>query len=70
MSEWKPIETAPITSEPVDIYSPSKGRAANMYRVDLGKGNVFYDPVDCGICCIRDATHWMPIPNPPVKSDD
>ena len=66
-ASWLPIETAPKTEEIVDIWSPSHGRMANYYRNDYnGDGkNVFYDPVESGICTIRDATHWMPLPNPP-----
>ena len=55
---WQPIAMAPKDSTPVDLWADGE-RHANMYRVDLGKGNVFYDPVDCGTCCVRNASHWM-----------
>ena len=65
--KWKPIETAPKNGKPVDIWRSNFGgeRLTNMRRVDLGNGNVFYAPVYCGPSCVRDATHWMPIPAKP-----
>ena len=67
MSEWMPIETAPKDGTPIDIWIPSIGgqRLTNMRRVELSKNNVFYDPVESGLCAVRDATHWMPLPPPP-----
>lgn len=65
---WQPICEAPLDETPVDIWRPSWGgeRCVNMKRVDLGGGNVFYDPVDAGPCCVRDATHFMHIPSSPA----
>ena len=72
MVGWQPIETAPKNETPVDIWRPGFGgdlwggeRCTNMRRTDLGKGNVFYSPVKSGPCCVRDATHWMPLPDAP-----
>jgi hypothetical protein len=64
---WLPIATAPKDRTPIDIFRPGCGgeRCVNMMRTDLGKGNVFYEPVQGGPCCVRDATHWMPIPKAP-----
>jgi hypothetical protein len=68
---WRPIETAPKDETPVDLWSPEWGgeRHTNMRRVGLSKGNVFYDPVESGICCVRGATHWMPLPPAPQGDD-
>lgn len=63
--EWQPIETAPKRGTAIDIWSPTYGRLANYRRISFGRGNVFYDPVDAGVCCVRDATHWMKIPKAP-----
>jgi hypothetical protein len=62
---WQPIETAPTDTTIVDIWRGEwKERACNMYRQDLGGGNVFYVPVYSGPSCVRDATHWRPITEP------
>ena len=61
--EWLDIETAPKDGTAVDIFRGDwKERCTNMQRVYLGNENVFYEPVESGPCCVRDATHWMPIP--------
>jgi Protein of unknown function (DUF551) len=67
--KWQPIETAPKDSTPIDIWSPSWGgeRWVNMQREDLGNGNIFYSSVSNGYGVIRDATHWMPIPEAPKE---
>lgn len=64
---WMPIETAPKDETPVDLWVPNRrdGRLVNMRRVQLGKHNVFYQAIEVGPSCVRDATHWMPIPNGP-----
>ena len=69
MTTWQPISTAPKDGTPVDLWHPLWGgqRIPNMKREDLGNGNVFYSPVAGGPCCVRDATHWMPIPGAPEE---
>ena len=64
---WMPIETAPKDRTPIDIWRSSNGgeRCAEMRRVDIGGGNVFYEPVHSGYSCVRDATYWMPLPAAP-----
>ena len=67
---WMPIATAPKDSTPIDIWRPGFGndggeRCTNMRRVDLGRGNTYYEPVESGPTCVRNATHWMPIPEAP-----
>jgi hypothetical protein len=66
---WRPIETAPKDGTPVDLWRPDghEGgeRLANYKRVERTPTNVFYDPVYAGIVCVRDATHWKPIPTAP-----
>lgn len=67
MSEWMPIDTAPKDGTPIDIWIPRFGgmRLTNMRFVRLSRNNCFFDPVESGPCCVRDATHWMPLPEPP-----
>ncbi len=65
MNTWKPIATAPKDKTPVDLWSTYYGRLPNYVRVERSATNVFYDPNYAGVCCVRDATHWMPIPEGP-----
>lgn len=65
MSEWLPISTAPKDTRIVDIWCPRYGRLTNYWREDLGDGNVFYEPSKSGVTVVRDASHWMAIPEPP-----
>lgn len=73
-NSWQPIETAPKDDTRVDLWRPwirSDGRVyggercTNMRRVELAPDNIFYSPDYSGPSCVRDATHWMPIPEPP-----
>lgn len=65
-SPWRPIETVPKDGTPVDLWSESNGRLANYGYVLWSKDNEFFQPIDSGVCCVRDATHWMPIPGKPA----
>ena len=65
-SFWRPIETAPKDQTPVDLWVPDREeRLANYIRVERSPTNVFYDPIYAGTCCVRNASHWMPIPSAP-----
>ena len=66
-SGWRPIETAPKDGTVIDIWRSGCGgyRTVNMLRADLGNENVFYEPETSGPSCVRDATHWMPLPEGP-----
>lgn len=68
-TQWQPIETAPRDSEPIDIWSKQHGRLCNYQRIKIDAENCFYDPVEDGVTCVRDATHWKPIPPAPKKSN-
>ena len=63
---WMPIETAPKDGTSVDLWRDE--RLPNMRRVELNPFNVFYEPVLSGYTCVRDATHWMPLPVPPIAA--
>ena len=66
---WQPIETAPKDSTPVDIWRSEWGeRAVNMRRVELAPNNVFYESIGSGPGVVRDASHWMPLPEPPTDA--
>jgi hypothetical protein len=60
---WQPIANAPKDNTPVDLWSPSHERLTNYRRVERTKTNVFYDPICSGVVCVRDATHFMFIPD-------
>ena len=65
MSKWEKIETAPKDKTVVDIWHPELGRLVNMRRVYISRSNVFYEQTEGGYSCVRYATHWMPLPEPP-----
>ena len=64
-NQWLLIKTAPKDDTPIDIWSPTQGRLTNYMREQHSPTNIFYSPVVDGICCVRDVTHWMPIPASP-----
>jgi len=57
---WMPIETAPKDKTSVLLYSPY-GIASGYYTDNCWLGDLgnYYD-------VYIDATHWMPLPKPPV----
>lgn len=56
MSEWQPIETAPV-NQTVIVYG--NGRIRFMRKDDLGQWrNMMHAPR-------QTPTHWMPLPEPP-----
>lgn len=72
MSDWRPIESAPINVN-VLIYCPM---AADDYRVMICTLLKFYgDPARPEWCLVSDTapaidvtpTHWQPLPDPPVQ---
>lgn len=66
---WLPITTAPQNDTPVDLWRDGE-RLTNMRRVMRSPDNIYYEPVVSGYCCVRDATHWMPIPLPPTDETE
>lgn len=68
-TQWLPIETAPKDGTVVDIWSKMYGRLTAYVRTDLGDGNVFYEQTEGGYTCVRDVTHWMPLPQGPNVVD-
>jgi hypothetical protein len=52
----------------VDIWSEEHGRLTNYRLVIAARGHRFYDPLEDGVCVVRDATHWMPVPGRPVPT--
>ena len=63
MSEWQPIETAPIVGT---ILIASWSEEQSRYIVDAG----FWEDFDGGAWwpyTIINPTHWMPMPAPPAR---
>lgn len=69
--KWQPIETAPKDGTPIDVWRGVwKCRACNVRYVELSKDNTFFESVESGPMCIRDATYWMPSPPAPTGEND
>ena len=64
---WLPISTAPKDGTVIDIWSPDYGRLPYYRYEERSLKNAFYSPAISGTCCIRNATHWMPLPEPPSE---
>lgn len=74
MTEWKTIDKMPKSikksGKPVDVWSESHGRCTNVKWEQLSRTNGFFSPVQSGYSCIRDATHYMDIPDAPTNSKE
>lgn len=71
MAEWQSMDSRIwCDGDVVDLWHPELGRLPGYryYKDYCSKGNNFFDPISSGYTCIRDATHWMPIPAPPDDS--
>lgn len=69
MGKWRLIKSAPKDDTPVDLWCGCYNeRLPNYRRVKLSTKNVFYSPVICGKSVVRTATHWMPLPEPPISN--
>lgn len=68
MSEWISVkDRMPKNKQIVDIWRDGE-RLCNyeIFKDYKGqKGNTFFEPIEFGVCCVRNATHWMPLPEPP-----
>ena len=67
--EWISVDDKkPRAGKTVDIWADNK-RMANYCYVKNGsgnRGNNFFQPIHCGISCVRNATHWRFPPDPPT----
>lgn len=61
---WRTMESAPRDGTPVDLWRDGE-RLTNYRRVKLAPDNVFYEPVESGYSCVRDAEYWRTLPEPP-----
>jgi hypothetical protein len=65
MSEWQPIETCPKRGE-YDIWLTNGVREANVHFAKFAKLTGWADRRGAAVALVGDASHWMPLPNPPV----
>lgn len=70
MSAWQAIEFAPKDGTEVDLWRPGWGAERLCgYRwiwTNLSPPNGYFDPIRGGPCAVRDATHFMLAPGPPL----
>lgn len=67
MSEWQPIESAPDDQIALFWVEPIAMAADSMF-LNM-KPQIFWGRNRCWSSLLR-ATHWMPLPAPPVKEDE
>jgi hypothetical protein len=63
MSEWKPIETAPKTDEPILVVYDN----GDIEIIDDSNQTDWqpYDGINQNMMGVSKPTHWMPLPEPP-----
>jgi len=64
MSKGQPIETAPRVGTVVDLWYRGE-RIADYRWIQLSENNGFFECVESGNTCVRHATPWMSLPEPP-----
>lgn len=66
MSHWQPIETAP-RNVAVLLFCPDRGCESNPARIELDYASSGWANEVCNNVSFHSwATHWMPLPEPPV----
>ena len=63
MTEWQPIETAPMDGTDVLVWC-----GGPMFIACMEVGRWFFDRTDHSVKPLP--THWMPLPLPPKKGDE
>lgn len=61
MNDWISMHAPPPIGLKVDIWRPQDGRMADYVMVVAG----VFEPVECGVSPVCDATHWRAIPDGP-----
>lgn len=66
MMEWQPIETAPNDGTRFLVYRPNRVIIEACVPDGYGCGDWYFEGVMwSGVANAMDATHWMPLPEPP-----
>lgn len=64
---WQPIETAPKDGTIIDLWR--NGERLTGYRwKEQARNTGFFEGIPYGLSCVRDASHWMPLPVPPQET--
>lgn len=81
MSEWQPIETAPMDGTPIIVFSTyrmSKPPVVVVWKENPTSGDVQFDPYWADAATNEGTalyfndvyfTHWMPLPPPPASEE-
>jgi hypothetical protein len=69
MTKWRPIETAPMDKEILLWHTGSKWQKQGPVIGHIMRMGIATVPVfGCTVFHPGDATHWMPLPEPPKCS--
>lgn len=63
--DWQPISTAPKDQTIIDVWTKIWGRIIDVRYVKTASDDEFFEALEDGPSCIKDATHWMKRPEEP-----
>lgn len=68
--EWQSIETAPKDGTPVDLWIPASAKGNESGKASRSPNCSFHEGLwklggDFELSWLQEATHWMPLPEPP-----
>lgn len=66
--EWQPIETAPTDGTPILVYAQDTTVACDDPLTPFITVCAYHENGGFCVCEIREATHWMHLPEPPQKN--
>ena len=75
MDEWQPIETAPTDGDPVLLFGRWEGELHDrddnpgIYQAYYWDGDWYCTGGEYYSAYVRNPTHWMPLPKPPVSGE-
>jgi hypothetical protein len=64
--KWEPIETAPKDGAAILVYAQCLAQCAGEQLEPFITVCSFHPDAGFCVCEIREATHWMPLPEPPT----
>lgn len=73
---WRPIATAPKDGDPILLFKPDERRSGEYtivgYWGEWPDGAAIKSErwIACAGYCLREPTHWMPLPPPPQVNRD